>query len=271
MAMEVFVWFSHLFRMSLFFLIAGFFANLLIERRGVRGFLRNRAIRIALPLVIFWPLITAAMFFLIMWSLGYIQELPPILQLLTELIAQGADPPEPTTGHLWFLYNLTYFSAIAAPLARIRWTWVTRVAATFFGSMRHLLWAPLLLVPALYSTLSPVPSPEGFAPQAFSYGYYGLFFVMGWHFFRHPGYLDLVDKRLGLLVAVSAVGYVVYFLRLPIAPISVDVLRTFSDGPPAQTGWSHLLDAGLEGYLAVYLTLVMLVLGRRFLDFQNRA
>ncbi len=160
MAMEVFVWFSHLFRMSLFFLIAGFFANLLIERRGVRGFLRNRAIRIALPLVIFWPLITAAMFFLIMWSLGYIQELPPILQLLTELIAQGADPPEPTTGHLWFLYNLTYFSAIAAPLARIRWTWVTRVAATFFGSMRHLLWAPLLLVPALYSTLSPVPRPR---------------------------------------------------------------------------------------------------------------
>src|SRR5262245_51197115 len=36
----------HMFRMTLFFLIAGFFARLLVERRGVRAFIRNRSVRI---------------------------------------------------------------------------------------------------------------------------------------------------------------------------------------------------------------------------------
>ena len=172
-AMEVFVWFSHLFRMSLFFLIAGFFANLLIERRGVGGFLRNRAIRIVLPFVIFWPVISVTMLLLIVWALTYIQELPPILQLVAEAVEQGGDPPSPTTGHLWFLYYLTYFSLIAAVLAKFRWRWATRLADGFFSSTRHLLWTPFLLVPALYSTLVPVPAPESFVPQFFPFGYYG--------------------------------------------------------------------------------------------------
>ena len=36
----------HLFRMSLFFVLAGFFARLAIERRGSRGFVADRAKRI---------------------------------------------------------------------------------------------------------------------------------------------------------------------------------------------------------------------------------
>ena len=269
--LEALVWFSHLFRMTLFFLIAGFFANFLIERRGVTGFLKNRALRIVLPFVIFWPLATAAMLFLIVWSLGYIQELNPLLALVKESIEQGVEGPPPTTSYLWFLYNLMYFCTIAAILSRFQWDWPTRLAAGFFSSTRHLLYIPLLLVPALYSTTLPVPSPESFIPQLFSYGYYGLFFLMGWHFFRSQGYLDLVEKRLWPLVAVSALGYAVYFFRLPIEPISLEALRAFSEGPPQFTGWGMLLDATLQAYLSVYLTLIMLVLGRRLLSSKNRA
>ncbi|MBT5875065.1 MAG: acyltransferase family protein, partial [Candidatus Latescibacteria bacterium] len=47
-ALEVFIWFGHLFRMALFFLIAGFFANLMVQKRGVFGFLKNRALRLGL-------------------------------------------------------------------------------------------------------------------------------------------------------------------------------------------------------------------------------
>jgi glucans biosynthesis protein C len=39
----------HMFRMSAFFLIAGFFARMLLERRGVKAFVRDRAKRVALP------------------------------------------------------------------------------------------------------------------------------------------------------------------------------------------------------------------------------
>ena len=37
----------HMFRMQLFFLLAGFFACLLVRKRGVGSFLRNRFFRIA--------------------------------------------------------------------------------------------------------------------------------------------------------------------------------------------------------------------------------
>src|SRR5690606_38625009 len=41
----------HVFRMSLFFAIAGFFAHLLSERVGAWGFVKSRLRRIALPFV----------------------------------------------------------------------------------------------------------------------------------------------------------------------------------------------------------------------------
>ena len=131
MVLEAFAWFSHLFRMTLFFLVAGFFANFLIERRGVKSFLKNRALRIVLPFVIFWPLFTAAILFVILWAIQAIEPLPPLLQLVQEGIEQGADGPPPTTGLLWFLYNLMYFCVIAAVLSRIPWSWPSRLASGF--------------------------------------------------------------------------------------------------------------------------------------------
>src|SRR5262245_31682611 len=38
----------HMFRMPLFFLIAGFFARMMLERRGAAGFVKDRARRILL-------------------------------------------------------------------------------------------------------------------------------------------------------------------------------------------------------------------------------
>src|SRR4051812_43462592 len=59
---------AHLFRMTLFFFIAGFFARLLYHKLGARGFWANRALRIGVPLVvgwvILWPLIKAV------WATG---------------------------------------------------------------------------------------------------------------------------------------------------------------------------------------------------------
>ena len=47
----------HLFRMPVFFVMAGFFAALLYDRDGPSGFMRNRARRVLLPLVTFWPFV----------------------------------------------------------------------------------------------------------------------------------------------------------------------------------------------------------------------
>jgi hypothetical protein len=52
--LELFRYACHSVRLELFFLIAGFFAPLLWQRRGVWGFVRNRAGRILVPFVIGW-------------------------------------------------------------------------------------------------------------------------------------------------------------------------------------------------------------------------
>ena len=52
--MQMVAWFTHLFRMPVFFLIAGFFAMMLLEKRGIKGFLVHRFKRIGLPFIIFY-------------------------------------------------------------------------------------------------------------------------------------------------------------------------------------------------------------------------
>ena len=51
---------SHIFRMSLFFFIAGFFGRLLYHKLGARGFWANRAKRIVVPLIVGWVILLPA-------------------------------------------------------------------------------------------------------------------------------------------------------------------------------------------------------------------
>ena len=53
----LFVYYVHCFRMEIFFLLAGSFARLVIAKRGMRPFLKDRALRIALVfLVALYPM-----------------------------------------------------------------------------------------------------------------------------------------------------------------------------------------------------------------------
>jgi peptidoglycan/LPS O-acetylase OafA/YrhL len=105
--MAVVFFFIHLFRMAAFFLIAGYFARLLLERRGTWGFVKNRAIRIAMPLSIFWTPALMGILACLLWAV-WIQNghsFPP-----------GPPPPAITVEtfpwtHLWFLWVLLLFYA----------------------------------------------------------------------------------------------------------------------------------------------------------------
>ena len=92
---------SHIFRMSLFFFVAGFFARMLYQRGGARGFWANRAKRILAPLVVGWIVIFPMIAVVWIWGMtktfgGTLPSMPP--------------PPSPPGAfpltHLWFLYHL---------------------------------------------------------------------------------------------------------------------------------------------------------------------
>lgn len=101
----------HTFRMPAFFLVAGFFAVLLIDKRGGAGFIRNRLLRIGLPFLIFWqPMVVLNAYSSQMGWYGK-AGFPPPSDLL----------PSDDTQHLWFLYFLLIFSTVfwaATPLIR---------------------------------------------------------------------------------------------------------------------------------------------------------
>ena len=50
--------FIHIWRMPLFFILAGFFAHLYIHRKSWKGWWRNRLLRIGLPIIVFSPLMS---------------------------------------------------------------------------------------------------------------------------------------------------------------------------------------------------------------------
>ena len=98
--------FIHSWRMPTFFLLAGFFAHLVLDRRGDGYFVRDRLNRILLPLIVF-GLIMAAIIPSI-WVSAFAREL--------SLVAPLEIPP--TIGHLWFIYHLVYLYVI---LVAARW------------------------------------------------------------------------------------------------------------------------------------------------------
>src|ERR1700733_3862064 len=58
----------HIFRMTTFFLIAGFFAHMSFHRRGARAFVTDRLRRIALPLLVAWPIVFTATYAVVFWA-----------------------------------------------------------------------------------------------------------------------------------------------------------------------------------------------------------
>ena len=196
----------HIFRMTVFFVLAGFFARLLLERRGVGGFIANRATRIAAPLAMFWPIAITSIIAAAIWA---------AVQANGGAMPEGDPPPPPTVEtfpltHLWFLYVLLGFYAAALALrgvmrlidrrgalgARVVDPLV-RVAA---GPLAPLLLAApvaaaLYLTPDWYMWFG-IPTPDtGLAPKPTPLIVYGVAFGFGWLINRQPQLLQGWGER----------------------------------------------------------------------------
>ena len=226
---SLFVYYVHCFRMEVFFLLAGFFAHLVIEKRGLRSFLRDRFKRIVLVfLVALYPmkLMLGAAWMIGGRHTGWLQLPPEIAALPWWQLAIGGLTMESWSNigltHLWFLYYLICITAlflivrgliafVVAPDSA-----VNRLVQTAFRRVLASWFAPIVLVAMTVPVIAfmeagNVDTPEkGFAWNLPVLLLYGLFFAMGWLLRGHTDLLAGLGRRwvvflpLSLIVSVMA-------------------------------------------------------------------
>lgn len=103
---------SHSFRMPLFFLIAGYFSQISLQKKGIKAFVQSRLMRVALPLLLAWfvlrPLLVSGW---VMGSESMRGDVDIINGLSAGFASLGALPHGLLVGtHLWFLYYLLLIS-----------------------------------------------------------------------------------------------------------------------------------------------------------------
>lgn len=196
-------WLIHVFRLPLFFLVAGFFAALLLEARGIRALLSNRLVRIGVPMLVVILLIGPPLDLLVQSQIG--------LDIRPQGIRAFLDF-QPS--FVWFLWYLTMIYALAL-LARWVLAALPATRQLLLRSSSSLLshWAaPLLLaIPcavALYR--QPTWAAEApsftFRPHPDLLAYYGIFFASGWVLFRTEGLRTKIESRPHTYLALTALA-----------------------------------------------------------------
>ena len=255
---DVFAWFSHLFRMPLFFVVAGFFAALLVQKRGIGGMLGNRFARVLLPFLVFWPIVYFTMGWLITNAAANVENLSPLLKMIKPWLANPDRPAAPPTlVHLWFLPYLMCFCILVWVVHALEF----KAPGRWLASLKPVAIAtviPLVLVLPLYSVPAPHPAPESLFPQWWALVFYGVYFTLGYLLFHHARLLDRVKPAAPWLLLAALISYAAFLVLLR---------NTVVANPNPLV---HVFKAALEAYVGFWMTLVCLLFGKQWLDRGNR-
>ena len=235
MALAVLFFAIHVFRMTTFFLIAGFFAHMSFHRRGALGFIKDRLQRIAVPLVVGWPIVFAAMAVVVFWAASFpnggpvpgAQGWPPLL------------PRFPLT-HFWFLYVLLEIYAVVLvlrggvvqldPNGRFRGL-IDRLIALV---MRSPLAPAILAIPiGIAFSLDPtwfgwlgVRTPDNsLVTNLQAWIGFGTAFGLGWLLHRQPDLLKVLERRWLLNLVCAIVLIAASFVLASMPPPRPDAIK----------------------------------------------
>lgn len=253
----------HLFRMTTFFLIAGLFGHMLLQRRGWLGFAKDRLSRIAGPLAAFWGLVLGAIIAVLLWKVAHDNG---------GVLPTDGPPPPPLTvetfpwTHLWFLWLLLIFYAVLligrGVLALDRGGGVARLADRAAGLVigpwtPALLAAPLALafwaMPQWYAFFG-IPTPDtGVVPNGVALLAFGMAFAVGVLLDRRRDLLKRIEQSWApMLGAALLSGAAAFYLTGGWAP----KLEPMADGSmKGVAAWTYALAVYAATFAVIGLAL----------------
>ncbi len=209
----------HVFRMSVFFLVAGFLARSMLGRLGTTEFVRNRAKRILAPLVVFWVVCFVLIVIIAVWAMAR---------------ANGGKLPDPMPAsslknglsfiHLWFLYILLWVYAAVLGLRVViqsidprgkTQVWADTALHSVLSSTLGLAWLALPIAAALllksdWLANQGIPTPAySLIPDPAPFFIYTFVFGLGWLLDRQRDLLNLIARRWWVNFAWGAITCVI--------------------------------------------------------------
>ena len=214
--------FIHTWRMPTFFLLAGFFAHLVLDRRSTSAFVLDRLKRIALPLVLFGAVM--AVIIPPIWVYGWYGVIS--LEIFRDVLKerQDLDSSGELVAHLWFLYYLLLLyaaliafrllgglrraQAIVRPAGRLPLGIYLGNAVYARIPLLLILGAVLLLVLRGSNESKPI-----WPPNVMDVLYGALFFFYGYGLYARRKLIDRL-RGAGTLAALWAIAAVAFFVHL---------------------------------------------------------
>ena len=256
----------HIFRMSTFFMIAGFFAHMSFHKKGMWGFIKDRLKRIGIPLVVGWPILFALIVAVTIWGAVVMAHGSP----LPKAPPYAGFPAFPLT-HLWFLYVLLLLYAVTLALrgvvamidrsGRFR-AGVDRVVAAL---VRNPLGVIVLAAPTALTLFFTPPwlawfgimTPDSsLLPNAGAAVAFFSAFAFGFLLHRQVGLLELLKRQWILNLVLSIALTVLGFALVGVAPVIT----------PAPQDWSTAVYAAVFALSVWRWTFALIGIAMRFLS-----
>jgi len=202
----------HVFRMPIFYAMAGFFTALLIARYGFRRAAWNRFLRIVVPFVVGWMVVWPLV--MLFAGIGYVGLERTLRGFASGYVFNFAGPL-----HLWFLeYLIVLYVLAAIAVVLVPLVLSPRARQSALQAFRRIMlsaWAPLVLaVPSFAAQLlMPNPwieDPPGFIPVFRIVAVYAIPFAFGWLLFHSSDLLDVLIRRAWLYAPLAIVASVAY-------------------------------------------------------------
>jgi peptidoglycan/LPS O-acetylase OafA/YrhL len=214
---DAFFWVSGVV-LSVFFLVAGFSAAALYDRRGPSDFLRDRGRRLLAPFLIAGSVILPLTFYV--WAAGWwldgrctLNEIRRV-RFAAEIQSQLFGPV-----HLWFLEYLIIYSGVYWLVRAGGEWWTTRFATP---ARVDIAWPARWFVAASVLVLlidvgAVANLHNSFVPAPMRLLYHGLFFAAGATWLRRPGAID----------RLASFGRVATFLWVPVFVVVAVLFRLY--------------------------------------------